>query len=411
MSLNKMFKPSDGEFEILLDKILRLDSVFIFSSLVEQQRALPPSTSRISFNSKKFYKKLAQLKPDGIIKFLFDKKLLIVNEKLLEVFADLGNFYLWNIAYDACEDQTIINIELQLLNLLLNKNYEMVRCILKKLGDETSKQLSRTILQHNQPKVLLKLSSYMDNEFLIDERCFVWAYSKKKFKMLFKMLAMPFSNDGYMTTYAIKCGSIDLLKRVMRLGFKLTEKCTFFAIEHKYILQYLSEIEYDFQNFKDAVKHCIKMNDGVTISYLVKFGYMFDVEDVMLCLKYDKLQILKCFQAQLTNQKYFLFLLEIYHSLALNSPDRKILAKELLKNSYIFSKFQPVEGNADKDMSAASSIIASSAADCCICCEKLKKKSLMVIKLTSCAHIFHQRCILNWFKEAFTCPVCREEIF
>jgi hypothetical protein len=44
--------------------------------------------------------------------------------------------------------------------------------------------------------------------------------------------------------------------------------------------------------------------------------------------------------------------------------------------------------------------------DCSICLRKLKKKELCMH--LNCSHIFHSKCILDWFEINIECPVCRD---
>ena len=45
--------------------------------------------------------------------------------------------------------------------------------------------------------------------------------------------------------------------------------------------------------------------------------------------------------------------------------------------------------------------------DCSICYEVFNKDE-EVIKL-DCRHVFHEKCLLDWFKHNRTCPMCRVE--
>ena len=44
---------------------------------------------------------------------------------------------------------------------------------------------------------------------------------------------------------------------------------------------------------------------------------------------------------------------------------------------------------------------------CAICMEKVSTKNTIRSKRLSCGHPFHMHCILSWYKEADTCPICR----
>ena len=43
---------------------------------------------------------------------------------------------------------------------------------------------------------------------------------------------------------------------------------------------------------------------------------------------------------------------------------------------------------------------------CPVCLEEIQFKQL---HKTSCGHVFHHECILNWFVASDDCPVCRNE--
>ena len=49
--------------------------------------------------------------------------------------------------------------------------------------------------------------------------------------------------------------------------------------------------------------------------------------------------------------------------------------------------------------------------DCCICCDEIKKNQLAY--KTPCNHIFHKKCIQQWFDKSATfvptCPMCRKD--
>lgn len=46
---------------------------------------------------------------------------------------------------------------------------------------------------------------------------------------------------------------------------------------------------------------------------------------------------------------------------------------------------------------------------CDICMEKISKSTRKIISLP-CKHFYHSDCILKWFEQNRTCPVCRYEI-
>jgi hypothetical protein len=53
--------------------------------------------------------------------------------------------------------------------------------------------------------------------------------------------------------------------------------------------------------------------------------------------------------------------------------------------------------------------ITSQSHDCVVCCERLET-SETVVQLPTCAHIFHENCVMAWLKSHNTCPYCRTEL-
>lgn len=45
--------------------------------------------------------------------------------------------------------------------------------------------------------------------------------------------------------------------------------------------------------------------------------------------------------------------------------------------------------------------------ECPVCFETVSSQNTSVSKRLSCGHSFHIDCILRWFKESDSCPVCR----
>lgn len=43
---------------------------------------------------------------------------------------------------------------------------------------------------------------------------------------------------------------------------------------------------------------------------------------------------------------------------------------------------------------------------CSICCEKFVRREKLKL-LPACCHTFHRSCIIGWFKNKNTCPLCR----
>ncbi|GJS80263.1 zinc finger, RING/FYVE/PHD-type containing protein [Tanacetum coccineum] len=44
---------------------------------------------------------------------------------------------------------------------------------------------------------------------------------------------------------------------------------------------------------------------------------------------------------------------------------------------------------------------------CPICIDELVSQDDEIIRLPDCHHVFHQKCILEWFSRNNTCPICR----
>ena len=45
--------------------------------------------------------------------------------------------------------------------------------------------------------------------------------------------------------------------------------------------------------------------------------------------------------------------------------------------------------------------------ECAICLNEIKG----VYKKTKCNHIFHEECIVKWYKVSHRCPLCRNSVF
>lgn len=52
-------------------------------------------------------------------------------------------------------------------------------------------------------------------------------------------------------------------------------------------------------------------------------------------------------------------------------------------------------------------IIIDNLDDCCICLETMKNKNRTTLKVLTCKHVFHSKCIKEWNKINNTCPICR----
>lgn len=49
--------------------------------------------------------------------------------------------------------------------------------------------------------------------------------------------------------------------------------------------------------------------------------------------------------------------------------------------------------------------------DCCICLRELEQDDICgVTILNTCGHRFHSTCIIPWFDENTTCPICRTHV-
>ena len=46
---------------------------------------------------------------------------------------------------------------------------------------------------------------------------------------------------------------------------------------------------------------------------------------------------------------------------------------------------------------------------CAICMEEVSSQNTATSKRLTCNHSFHLDCILNWYKQASVCPICRKE--
>lgn len=48
--------------------------------------------------------------------------------------------------------------------------------------------------------------------------------------------------------------------------------------------------------------------------------------------------------------------------------------------------------------------------ECVICLEEFVSGDLFRI-LPFCKHVYHSHCIIRWFSDEFTCPICRSSIY
>ena len=46
---------------------------------------------------------------------------------------------------------------------------------------------------------------------------------------------------------------------------------------------------------------------------------------------------------------------------------------------------------------------------CAICFEQVRSTNSAQTKRLSCGHAFHLKCILQWYIESISCPICRTE--
>ena len=52
-------------------------------------------------------------------------------------------------------------------------------------------------------------------------------------------------------------------------------------------------------------------------------------------------------------------------------------------------------------------IVIDNLDECCICLERMKTKNRTTLKVLTCKHVFHTKCIEEWNKINNTCPICR----
>ena len=80
-------------------------------------------------------------------------------------------------------------------------------------------------------------------------------------------------------------------------------------------------------------------------------------------------------------------------------------------NEKVYKNFQVVFGHFKAFLSGLKSEINTEKGnqDCAICLAKIRRRQKMM-KWPGCSHPFHAKCILNWFAEQSTCPLCRKPI-
>lgn len=60
-------------------------------------------------------------------------------------------------------------------------------------------------------------------------------------------------------------------------------------------------------------------------------------------------------------------------------------------------------------------VICRNPSEMCVICQEFlvdtaKKEEESVIRLISCGHIFHKRCLVGWMRHKQSCPLCRQEL-
>ena len=69
------------------------------------------------------------------------------------------------------------------------------------------------------------------------------------------------------------------------------------------------------------------------------------------------------------------------------------------------SRVRPSINDQLKEYIFDNTTIVPDAHDCCICLDKFVENGESVV--LKCNHRFHTNCIINWFEQELTCPLCR----
>lgn len=162
----------------------------------------------------------------------------------------------------------------------------------------------------------------------------------------------------------------------------------------------LNEINY-YENANHEIKLVIK-NDFKKIQYYNKCCEIFFKNDENFCGRFS-IHYLKIFNKIIDNKyeyilsiieddELFNFFLSIFHPILKNIYDRYIINLKI-KNENILNQFISKKTFNE---------------NCSICMESLNDKNKKNIHF-DCDHKIHYDCILDWFMENQSCPICRKK--
>ncbi|PWA74421.1 cation/H+ exchanger, Cation/H+ exchanger, CPA1 family [Artemisia annua] len=135
----------------------------------------------------------------------------------------------------------------------------------------------------------------------------------------------------------------------------------------------------------------------IAASFFIK-GYMEDTSLSQLKLKLDA-----------RKNDYFRFFAEVI-KFRLEYLDKNFSSARVLQGRVNLDQLgRPLEDNGDRPQSMKEHVYETGNGkndDCVICLDEFKEKEPVVV--ISCQHLFHAYCIMKWFSENQSCPICRK---
>lgn len=108
--------------------------------------------------------------------------------------------------------------------------------------------------------------------------------------------------------------------------------------------------------------------------------------------------------------------MQVLHGMGIDKDIDEMTYEELLElEERMGSVSKGISEEKAKTVMAPVSLNTCQGNQCMVCldqliCETAEEGVLGVRKLLVCNHVFHEKCILGWFKDNKTCPVCKKEV-